>query len=106
MYIIGRSSFSNNLRVVKKLIYFNRKKLSLEECTLLDSFLAPFQELNEVYKHRIKLEGIFAKRLRSKELLDEIKAWCNDAMDSHIVSLREFAKQFSQKLPDLSCLTA
>ncbi len=91
----------------KKLVQRANVLLKRDQCLLspkstshLQELLARYEQLRVVYDYRESLQYVWQKTAGSqKELVDSLQAWCRQAEESGLDSLRQFAQQLKTYAP-------
>ena len=91
----------------KKLVQRANVLLKRDQCLLspkstshLQELLARYEQLRVVYDYRESLQYVWQKTASSqKELVDSLQAWCRQAEESGLDSLRQFAQQLKTYAP-------
>lgn len=91
----------------KKLVQRANILLKRDQCLLtpkstshLQELLARYEQLRIVYDFRESLQYVWQKTASSqKELIDSLQAWCRQAEESGLDSLRQFAQQLKTYAP-------
>ena len=74
--------------------------LSPKSTSHLNELLERYEQLRIVYDFRQSLQYVWQKTASSqKELIDSLQAWCKQAEESGLESLRQFAVQLKTYTP-------
>lgn len=88
------------LQRAKKLLYRDPKLLRQQAKERLNAIRAQYQSLDTVYEYRLRLQAIWEQKYTSsRELLERLQEWCQQAEASGIKALQDFVEQLRAYVP-------
>jgi stearoyl-CoA desaturase (delta-9 desaturase) len=82
------------LKSTRRLLYRESSLLDDEARGRLEAVLRQSRALDEVYRFRLRLQGIWSERTATPEaLLEALQEWCREAQETGVQALAEFAGQ-------------
>lgn len=88
------------LQRAKKLLYRDPRLLRQQAKERLDAIRTQYQSLDTVYEYRLRLQAIWEQKYTSsKELLERLQEWCQQAEASGIKALQDFVEQLRAYVP-------